>query len=356
MNRKRRANEAILTTMDEIVLTADERAHVRDANRAAFEAHGLSRLDQFEPQMRAASRAGRLRRLDGSMLGVDDLPLHRAVRQGVTVREQFVLQTPAGSEIFMYATAVPLQSEERVTGGVVVARNITELMELDRLKDQFLAMAAHELKTPLAIIKGGLQSLAGRSKTPDAAKAAVDGALARIGRGADRIDQVVTDLLDVSQLQLGSFVIHREPVALRELARSTIAKATLLAPRHRVILRRGARVTVMADRRRISQVLANLLSNAVKFSPGGGDVEVEVIRTAHEAIMSVRDHGIGIPRQGQAHIFERFYRAHADTPDDRGGTGLGLYLSNEFIASHGGRMWFESAEGAGSTFSFSLPR
>jgi signal transduction histidine kinase len=294
--------------------------------------------------------SGKLHRLDGTRLEARDLPLTRAAREGVIAHEQFVIQLPGGPEVFIYATAVPLVREGRHVGAVVVGRNVTELMLLDRLKDQFCAVAAHELKTPLAIIDTGLQSLEQRGGLQ---AELTRGLLARIRRGVERIGRIVTDLLDMSELQLGRFVIHREAVDLGELVAGAVAKAA--SPPGRIRVRAGAPVLVSADRLRISQVVTNLLSNAIKFSPDGADVEIDVERRAGEAVVSVRDHGVGIPARSRARVFERFFRAHADTPYDFGGIGLGLYLSKEFVASHGGRIWFESTEGVGSTFSFSLP-
>jgi PAS domain S-box-containing protein len=343
-------NRTILETMDEEVIGADPEGCIRYANRAALETHGLSRPDEIEPQMLEACASGKLHRLDGTRLEVRDLPLARAAREGVTAREQFVLQLPDGPEIFIYATAVPLVREGRSVGAVVVARNVTELMLLDRLKDQFCAVAAHELRTPLAIVDAGLRSLERRGEQPGEPDGCT---LARIRRGVERIGRLVTDLLDMSELQLGRFVIHREPVDLRDLVRGAVAKAA--SPPGRIHVRARTPVVVSADHLRISQVLTNLLSNAVKFSPGGGDIEIELERREAEAVVSVRDHGVGIPTRSQPRVFERFFCAHADTPYDFGGIGLGLYLSKEFVASHGGRIWCESTEGVGSTFSFSLP-
>jgi signal transduction histidine kinase len=343
-------NQAILETMDEEVLGADTEGHIRYANRAALQAHGLSRPDEFEPQMVEACASGKLHRLDGTQLEKRDLPLDRAAREGVTAHEQFVVELRGRPELFFYATAVPLLREGRRAGAVVVGRNVTELMRLDRLKDQFCAVAAHELRTPLAIIDTGLRSLERRGELA----AESDGCtLARIRRGVERIGRLVTDLLDMSELQLGRFVIHRELLDLGELVAGAIAKTA--SPPGRIRVRARTPVVVSADRLRISQVLANLLSNAIKFSPDGGDIEIELDRRAGEAVVSVRDHGIGIPTRSQSRVFERFFRAHADTPYDFGGIGLGLYLSKEFVASHGGRIWFHSTEGVGSTFSFSLP-
>jgi signal transduction histidine kinase len=112
---------------------------------------------------------------------------------------------------------------------------------------------------------------------------------------------------------------------------------------------------VYADRERIGQVLGNLIDNAVKFSPGGGDIQAAVRRLDREVEISVRDAGVGIPREKQGRVFERYYRAHAGTHEDYGGMGVGLDMSREIVARHGGRMWFESEPGVGSTFSFTLP-
>jgi signal transduction histidine kinase len=114
-------------------------------------------------------------------------------------------------------------------------------------------------------------------------------------------------------------------------------------------------VTVEADQTRIEQVINQLLKNAVTYSPQGGDIEVSLINSDSEAILSVTDHGIGIPKNRQARIFERLYRAHMDTPYDYGGLGVGLFIAREIIHAHGGRIWFTSEPGQGSTFFFAIP-
>ena len=111
----------------------------------------------------------------------------------------------------------------------------------------------------------------------------------------------------------------------------------------------------MGDPDRIDQVLVNLLSNAIKFSLDGSPVEVTIAEEADGAVVRVRDWGVGIPADKQAQLFERFYRAHAGTADDRGGMGIGLHFSREIVERHGGRIWFESREGDGSAFAFRLP-
>ncbi|MHB8993407.1 MAG: sensor histidine kinase, partial [Chloroflexota bacterium] len=112
---------------------------------------------------------------------------------------------------------------------------------------------------------------------------------------------------------------------------------------------------VKGDRDRLEQVLVNLLDNAIRYSPTEREIEVGVVVRDREAIVSVRDHGVAIPREKQGRIFQRFYRAHTGTPHDYGGMGVGLYISREIVSRHLGRMWFESEKGRGSCFYFSLP-
>jgi signal transduction histidine kinase len=142
---------------------------------------------------------------------------------------------------------------------------------------------------------------------------------------------------------------------LASVARAAAERLRPAAPAHAVAVDADGEVPVVADRERIFRVIANLLENAVRFSPDGGEVRIRVEAAGTEARVSVVDHGIGIPPERQDQVFRRFYRAHAGTEHDYGGLGLGLEVSRAVVERHGGRMWFESAPGAGSTFHFGLP-
>jgi signal transduction histidine kinase len=228
-----------------------------------------------------------------------------------------------------------------------------ELQRALRTRDEFISLAAHELKTPISTIKAYAEVLRefGTARTqPEESRAleAIDRQCARLGR-------LVQELVEFSRLELGRLQLHRRRFELGELAAEVLEQMQTVSRRHRLLLRHEALTVVEADRYRIEQVLLNLLANAVQFSPDGGDVELRIGIRDHEAVVSVRDQGIGIPPERQARLFEQFYRAHASTAHDYGGMGLGLHLSRRFVQMHGGRMWFESEEGRGSTFSFSLP-
>ncbi len=177
-----------------------------------------------------------------------------------------------------------------------------------------------------------------------------------------RITSVIEDLLDISQLTAGRLELHVEPIDLPALVQAAVDETAVTAEKHRIRVVKSDPVVVHGDRERLQQVLMHLLENAVKYSPQGGDVDVAVTVAGHEAIVSVMDQGVGIPKEKQSRIFERFYSAHSGTPQDYGGMGIGLFISKEIVARHGGRMWFESPPkrpGAkpakGSVFYFALP-
>jgi signal transduction histidine kinase len=152
---------------------------------------------------------------------------------------------------------------------------------------------------------------------------------------------------------MGCLELRRERVELAELVDVVVRQVTSTTKTHPIQIE-SEPVVVFADRVRLTQVLDTLLDNAIRYSPRGGVIKVSVTTHDDEAIVCVRDHGVGIPRPKQSRIFERFYRAHTDTPHDYGGMGVGLYIAREVIEQHGGRMWFESEEGNGSEFCFSL--
>jgi PAS domain S-box-containing protein len=233
------------------------------------------------------------------------------------------------------------------------ARLYEQSQEAVRLRDEFLSTATHELKTPVAVIRGYAQLLQRwNGATTDPRRARVPRILEQ---QSDRLARLVDDLLQVSRLRLGGEEFEKQGFELGVLAAEVLDEMEALTTRHRLELRHDSLVKVQADRSRLQQVLVNLVSNAIKYSPHGGTILVSVAVHGGDAVVSVADEGIGIPLDRQEHIFERFYRAHAGTPHDYGGMGVGLHLSREIVVRLGGRMWFVSREGEGSTFSFSLP-
>ena len=351
--RRAAEQEAVLQHMLDGVIFCDDQHRARLANQAALRQFSLGCIEDLGRDLRRWPGRLRARDAHGVPLGPEDVPLARALRGEVVEKEDCVITPVAdGPEVWLRVSAAPVRDQEgRILGAVSVQRDVTDLVELDRLKDQFIRVAAHELKTPVTIIKGYAATLL---RSGGALPAALRRTLDALGRGAERIDRIVTDLVDVSQIDLHRLELWREPVDLAELVQATVDRVNL-SSEDRVRVVASLPLVAFIDRDRVGQVLTNLLRNAIQYSPAGGEVEVAVRRQGAMVEVSVTDHGVGIPRDRQARVFERFYRAHTDTPYDYGGMGVGLHLGRAIVMAHRGRMWFESEEGAGSTFHFALP-
>lgn len=235
------------------------------------------------------------------------------------------------------------------------------------LKDEFIALIAHDLRTPLTVLKGRLQLLR-RQLLKEGQPAAAE-AVAKLDAPYNRLSQLITTLLDVSYIDTGRWQLLPHVVDLIGLVRKVVGASSereitleVEADSHQQSVMETGKATpmmVLVDAGRLEQVLGNLLDNARKYSPVDGRITVRVERCAEgaEALLSVRDLGIGIPPEEQPHLFERWFRATNHPGQRHTGLGLGLYISHEIITRHGGRLWVESSgiSGEGSTFFFTLP-
>ena len=249
-------------------------------------------------------------------------------------------------------TTAPMRDGDRIHSVVVVLADVTEEVAFDRLKREVLAALAHEFKTPVAIVKGYAQHMSKRPDTSPAERPMV----AAIERASNRLQRLIDDLVEVSGISLGRLVLYQQPVELSAMLCSVARWAAPMATHHRLVVNAPEAVVVSADRVRLEQAVRRLVDNAIRYSPPGGDVEIAVAQSDNGVVISVRDQGIGIPADQQHRIFELFFRAHAGTPHDVGGLGIGLFMAREITVRHGGAMWFESEEGRGSTFYMRLPR
>src|SRR5579884_267134 len=237
---------------------------------------------------------------------------------------------------------------------------VLALRETTRRMDEFLGILAHELRTPLANLMGFAETLlvqTAQGKGPHLA-AWQEKALTGLDLAAARLGELTDDLLDMERLQEGRLELHLEPTDLVPLVQRVVTRLQLTTGRHTIVLVPSvARLVLSIDPRRIEQVLTNVISNAIKYSPEGGPIEVTIAEDieGQEALLSVRDHGIGIPAEQQAQIFQRFVQAENARAYGIEGTGLGLYLCRALLERHGGRIWYESVEGQGSTFFIALP-
>ncbi len=229
---------------------------------------------------------------------------------------------------------------------------------LDRLeagvlaRRQLVADASHELRTPLAAMRAELD-IGIRDRNRTESERAV---LASVRDDVDRMSRTVDNLMTLARADHGRLELQRAEVDLDELARAAVSPLRALAAAKRVtVVTRGEPTTVRADPHRLHQALTNLTENAIKYTARDGEVVVSTWRDHDEVGVTVRDNGIGIPREEQAHVFDRFYRVDRSRSRESGGSGLGLAICYEIAASHGGRIWVESQEGVGSSFSIAVP-
>jgi two-component system, OmpR family, phosphate regulon sensor histidine kinase PhoR len=339
---------ATIDSMGDAVLLVDHRRCIVEANRAAVQLFGVESKVELLGPLQEWGRRFQLRSLAGEAVALERYASIRALAGEANARYDAIVRRADGRDVFVSVSASPVERPRGHPLAVTVLRDVSRARRLDEMREEFLSTAAHEFKTPLAVVKAYAQLMARRE--PAEAQA-----LAVIQRQVDRLNRLVQHLLDTSRLRLEGDTGHRERFDLTALAGEVLERARPAAPSHALRLDARGPAAVVADKERIARVLTSLVDNAVRFSPSGGIVEARVAADGAEAVVSVRDHGLGIPPERQAHVFDRYYRAHAGTPDDYGGLGLGLEMSREIVRRHGGRMWFESAPGAGSTFHFSLP-
>lgn len=300
----------------------------------------------------------------------------QALARGAAVLgAQLVIRRADGTSLPVLADAIPLDllhtcrrlplemakvlaSSERVV--LVVYQDVSALKAAEALKDEFISLATHELRTPVTVLAGYADLLlrGARRGAGHALDEQQQHKVQAMKEAAQDLTKLTEDLLDVTRLQAGRFSLQRQPTDLVGLTRRVLEQLQATTPRHQLSLETTCpSLQAAVDAFRLEQVLSNLLTNAIKYSPAGGPIAITIWQDAQaqEARFSVRDSGMGIPSTQQARLFGRFVRADNAQEARIRGTGLGLYLCRELVERHGGRIWFQSEEHVGSTFFFTLP-
>ena len=261
-----------------------------------------------------------------------------------------------GLEIVCEFSLTPLIEAQDLVSVIAQCRDITQQLEAERVKKEFTSTLSHELRTPLTSIIGSLQ-LINTGMFGELDQDAAELALVA-ERNAQRLLDLINDILDLERIDSGRLSLHAEDVALDELLQESVVLNRAYAERFGVRLKLQAeppKVVVHADRRRLLQVMTNLISNAAKFSPEGGHVELSASCADARVQVSVEDRGPGIPQEFRSRIFGRFAQADSALTRKKGGTGLGLAICKRLIELMGGEIWYADREGGGTSFHFRLP-
>ncbi len=333
----------LLETIGPGVLTVDRTLRIVEANPAA---HGL------------------LNRAAGSLLGKTvmeaflDTTVEAAAQSALDVGAASTEIRQAGAD----GPAIVIRARRSPAGGAwLMLDDVSELRRLQRIRTEFIDNLSHELRTPLTTVSLLAETLSREAVTAGASVPdKMRDRIAKIEVETGHLVQMVNELLDLSRIESGGTVQLVDGLDVGRLAADAAERLRLFADRQGVDLQvetASDLPSVRGDAMRLGQVVVNLVHNAVKFSPDGGVVAVRTETWGDDVVVSVQDHGVGVPRGAQARIFERFYKVDRarQRPEAGGGTGLGLAIARHVVEQHGGRIWVDSEEGVGSTFRFALP-
>jgi PAS domain S-box-containing protein len=319
------------------------------ANRRAAELLGYSRVEMVgrpvadlyadTPKGRAKARKIFGRFLAGQEIRDEEMEIRRA----------------DGSSRWVSLSVRPIVDEEgRVIASRSVLRDITEHRKVDQLKDDFIGLVSHELRSPLTVIMGALNTVlteGSHLSEKETRQLLEDAALE-----TEALSHLLGNLLELSRAQAERLVLYTEATDIKKVVQDTVDQIKRQPSAHRFVVSLPPELPpVYADPLRLERILYNLLENAVKYSPQGGEIKVTVKLGKEELVIGVTDQGVGISPADQARLFAPFQRLEESRPSGVRGVGLGLLVCQRLVAAHGGRIWVESAPGRGSTFFFTLP-
>ncbi len=348
--RERSWLQTTIDHMPEPVLLADAQGRITSWNRAA---RPFFREDAL---LAARGVPFELRTPSGEQLAWEQHPIHHACERGALVTSVELLAIPRdGAPMPVLASAAPLAVEGAGTcGAVVVLRDISHLKELERLREQWTAVVAHDLRQPVSSIAISAQVL-GKRRAHELSREDAD-LLRRIEGAAGRLRRMIDDLLDYAQIEAGHLRLVPRHVDLARLVAETVARIAPTTAGHEVRVEvHGGPADVDVDPDRIEQALTNLVTNAAKYGAPGSVIVVELDRRAGAIEIAVTNRGPGLQRDEIAQLFERFHRAPSAVASGVKGLGLGLFITRGIVEAHGGRIRVESTPGETTTFVLSLP-
>ncbi|GAG63444.1 unnamed protein product, partial [marine sediment metagenome] len=281
--------------------------------------------------------------------------LKSAIAAGEDILHTEQLLKRKSGEVFSAEITTTIYREKgevvRVTS---IVRDITERKKLDQLKNEFIGFVSHELRSPMTVIAGAVNTVLteGARLSPEETRQLLQDAALE----AQSLSHLLGNLLELSRVQVNRLIIHVEPVDVKKVIRETAEEMKRQSSTHQFIVDIPKKLPpVHADQLRLERVLHNLIENAVKYSPQGGEIRVSAKSEGERLVIGVSDQGIGISLSDQAKLFGPFRRLEESRPDGAGGVGLGLLVCHRLVEAHGGRIWIESEPGKGSTFFFTLP-
>jgi PAS domain S-box-containing protein len=345
-------DEAILDSIGDGMIVTDNGGHILLINTIAADFLSVDKAKMIQAQLTAIPLYDEREQ----PIPPAEQPMQLALQSKRRVEQNVWTKGSGGQKKALAVTATPVLQQGAIIGTIQTVRDVTKEKQVDRMKTEFISLASHQLRTPLSAIRWFTEMLL----SGDAGKLSTEqGEFTKnIYDSTERMIQLVNSLLNISRIESGRIIVEPKPTDLQELVTGVVndlkAKTeerhqTLIVSVHKELPK------VNLDPRLIGQVYMNFLTNAIKYTPKGGEISVFVSRKDDELVSQITDNGYGIPKEQQHRVFQKFFRAENVTKVETDGTGLGLYLVKAIIESSGGRVWFESEAGKGTTFWFTLP-
>ena len=344
---ERRRLDSVLEHMTDGVIATDRRGSINIINTAALQMTGIDDSTVAMGQ---------------SILEVLQISDRYNLRELLDNQEELLLDFSTDERQLIIRAYFSLiqRASGFISGLVIVLHDVTEQQRIELERRQFVSNVSHELRTPLTSVKSYVDALQeGAIDDPEVAR----NFLAVAQDETTRMIHMINDLLELSRMDSGTMKLETEYVNVGELFNYILNRFDMIIanddkPEKYYTIKREipkVQIWVELDTSKFTQVIDNIMNNASKYSPDGGVVTGRMIDNQKEVVLSITDQGLGIPKKDLGHIFDRFFRVDKARSRAQGGTGLGLAISKEIIERFGGRIWVESAEGQGSTFSISLP-
>lgn len=346
--------EALFESVGEGIIATDESGMVTRINKIALDWLGMKRSDVMHKHFPSVIVAVHD---NGSVIDIFDRPIVRAFQGGVPISTHTLYMRKDGSLLPAQLTVSPIILKGKPIGAIEVFRDLTNEIESDKLKSDFISIASHQLRTPLSAInmytrmlRDGLAGELTEEQMPY---------IQTVLTSVERMNVLIDTLLNITRIEAGGIAVKPRTVQLDELSREMLTEFVPAAKAKNIELTAELPAhmdAMITDSLLVKEVCANLLSNAIKYTPEGGEVQFVMEDSPQDVHWKIIDTGYGIPESDQKNIFLKFFRAENITNKDVSGTGLGLYLIKNIAESLGGELWFESVENKGSTFHFTLPK
>lgn len=346
--------EALFASIGEGIIATDGEGKITRINQAALKLLRMHKENVLHKQFLSVIIA---RHDNGDAIDQFDRPIMHAYLTGNTINARTLYQCGDDELLPVHVTVSPIIYKNRPIGSIQVFRDLTEEIEADKLKSDFISIASHQLRTPLSAInmytrmlRDGLAGPVSSEQLPY-----IDTVLTSV----ERMNVLIDTLLNITRIEAGGIHIKIQPIYLVKLTREIVTEFVPAAKAKSITLNTDLphqMKPVETDSLLIREVCVNLLSNAIKYTPPGGTVNFELTETEKTVQWKVSDTGYGIPLNEQKRIFLKFFRAANITRKDVSGTGLGLYLIKNIAEALGGELRFESVEDQGSTFYFIIPK